>query len=275
MARLTESARKNRTLPPIRPDARAERRYQAAIARLVREMSDSYFFWLRAQYRKTAPLIAMDAGKDSADMLRDRLEELGRQWADRFAGEAARIANWFARDTYRANTRVWQAQLRKAGFTVSLTPPEGHADAMAARIAENVSLIKSIQTEYHTQVEGMVLRSYLAGRDLESVSEGLQKRYGVSERRAALIARDQNNKATAHLNSLRQSDLGLYRAVWVHSSAGRHPRPTHVAAGRERREFDTRVGIDFGDGFGSVRPGEAINCRCVSRTIIPDIGRNS
>ena len=32
-------------------------------------------------------------------------------------------------------------------------------------------------------------------------------------------------------------------------------------------------GIDFGDGFGASLPGTPVNCRCVSRTIIPAIGR--
>ena len=34
-----------------------------------------------------------------------------------------------------------------------------------------------------------------------------------------------------------------------------------------------QVGIDFGDGFGFVLPGGAINCRCGCRTLIPSLGR--
>jgi hypothetical protein len=140
-------------------------------------------------------------------------------------------------------------------------------------VPENVALIRSIQQQYHTDIEGIVSRNFLKGRDLASMADEIKAKSGVSARKAALIARDQSNKATAQMNSARQKDLDLPWATWVHSSGAKEPRHNHVRAGREQWVFNTQQGIDFGDGFGYVLPGEAIYCNCTARTIIPALGR--
>ncbi|MDB5605134.1 MAG: phage head morphosis protein [Bradyrhizobium sp.] len=100
---------------------------------------------------------------------------------------------------------------------------------MAATVGQQVSLIKSIPSQYFTDVEGLVMRSVQTGRDLGQLTKDLQEQFGVTCRRAAFIARDQNNKATASMTRARQDELGITQAIWVHSGAGKHPRPTHVA----------------------------------------------
>lgn len=82
-------------------------------------------------------------------------------------------------------------------------------NALQATIAENVGLIRSIPEKYFTEVEGLVMRSVARGRDLSYLTDELQKRYGITRRRAAFIARDQNNKATSVVQSARQQALGI------------------------------------------------------------------
>jgi uncharacterized protein with gpF-like domain len=91
----------------------------------------------------------------------------------------------------------------------------------------------------------------------------------VTKRRAALISRDQNNKATAVITRVRQQELGVAEAIWVHSTAGKTPRPTHVKAGRERVRYAIAEGWYDPHEKKNVWPGELINCRCVSRAVIP------
>ena len=88
---------------------------------------------------------------------------------------------------------------------------------------ENVSLIKSIASQFHTQVEGMVMRSVTEGRDLSALTKDLQKRFGVTKDRAAFIALDQNNKATSAIQRERQTALGIEEGIWMHSHAGKVP----------------------------------------------------
>ena len=98
-------------------------------------------------------------------------------------------------------------------------------NALQATITENVGLIRSIPERYFTEVEGLVMRSVARGRDLSYLTDELQKRYGITRRRAALIARDQNNKATSVMQAARQKSLGITQGIWRHSHAGKEPRP--------------------------------------------------
>ena len=112
-------------------------------------------------------------------------------------------------------------------------------------------------------------QSVANGRDLAHLTEQITKRTGVTKRRAALIARDQNNKATSVLTRTRMIENGVTKARWQHSAGGKTPRPEHVKASRDRMVFDLSKGHDFDNGEGTVWPGTAINCRCVAIPIIP------
>jgi uncharacterized protein with gpF-like domain len=143
----------------------------------------------------------------------------------------------------------------------------GMQDAMNATIKENVALIKSIPQQYFLEVEGIVMRGFTKGRDLQLITEELQKRYGITSRRAANIARDQSNKLTATTEQARRVELGLFEAEWIHSGGGKEPRQSHVKAGKEKRRFDVCEGCLIDGEY--ILPGEKINCRCGSRVILP------
>lgn len=247
-------------------------------------MQRSYLWWLNARYRDALeanveadrlPDLAEDAAPGGkARALFAELKRLQKHWNAYFDQLATRLATQTVDALYRGNVNAWKGQMRKAGFTVDLQLTPSQRLILDAKVQENVSLIRSIPEQFHKDVEGIVLRSFTAGRDLYTMAAKIKERGDVTTRRAALIARDQSNKATAQMNAARQRELGLTYAVWKHSSAGKEPRHDHVRAGREGWIFDTQKGIDFGeDKMGAVLPGEAINCRCVSRTIIPAIGR--
>ena len=67
-------------------------------------------------------------------------------------------------------------------------------DIMRATIGQQVSLIKSIPSQYFTNIESLVMRSVQTGRDLEQLTTDLQEQFGVTRRRAAFIARDQTTR---------------------------------------------------------------------------------
>jgi uncharacterized protein with gpF-like domain len=247
-------------------------------------MLDSYLWWLSSRYREAVesnaaagrvPDLAQDASPKSAQQrLLAELSRLQTYWQKHFEQLANKLVRRWAGASYKDNANAWKAQARRAGFTVDMRLTPAQATVLDTAVANNVALIKSIPAQFATDVQGIVSRSFVAGRDLATMADELRKRGGVTVDRAALIARDQSNKLTADMNSARQRELGLQWAVWKHSSAGKEPRPNHVKAGREEWIFDTQIGIDFGDKFGHVLPGQAINCRCGSRTLIPAIGRN-
>jgi len=262
---------KRKTARAVTPNLGVERAYKRAMEKLIDEMSNSFEYWLAAAYKANPPRmeVAMDA-LPSAELSK-KVRDLGRRWIKKFDDMAAAIAQKFTESGRKATDSSFQQALKDAGFAVEFKVTPVMRDAMNATIAENVSLIKSIPSQYFTKIEGDVSRGFLAGRDLEAIASELRGTGESTVKRAALIARDQSNKLTAHMNSARQNELGIRYAYWKHSTVDKDPRVNHLRATRDKWIFDTQVGIDFGDSFGFVLPGVAINCRCGSRSIIPAI----
>lgn len=111
------------------------------------------------------------------------------------------------------------------------------------------------------------MRGFATGRDLSYITDELVKQTGICRRRAATISRDQSNKLSAVVTQARRVELGLFEAEWVHSHGGKTPRASHVKAGKDRLRFDVREGALI-DGE-HILPGILVNCRCVSKTILP------
>lgn len=246
-----------------------EARYRKQLKRLVDDMHASYEYWLTAAYRKEPPRMAevVEQAQDASPTgyVTRVLAELGKRWILRFEENAPKIADSYVRDMFKASDSAFMQALRDAGFTVAfkLTPPV--RDALNASIGANIALIQSIPEQYATQIEGAVMRSYSAGRDLQTMVKDIQAVYPTTAKRAILIARDQSNKANAVVNRARQMELGITDAIWMHSHGGKEPRPDHVAA--NGKQYKIAQGCLISGKY--IQPGEEINCRCTSRPILP------
>jgi len=257
---------KSKVLRPVHPNAGLQAWYRRRLLALVDEMHDSYLYWLKAAYAANPPAIAQDELPSAA--LQRALKRLVKRWRKNFATAADELAVYFMTKIEKRSRATLMKILRDGGWTVELNITPALRDVIRASVIENVALIKSIPEQFHTQVEGLVMRSVTAGRDLAPLTKALQKQFGVTRRRAELIARDQNNKATAAITRARYVDLGLTEAIWLHSGGGKQKRPTHVANSGKR--FDVVKG--WFDPDPKVRrfihPGELINCRCVCRPVV-------
>lgn len=204
-----------------------------------------------------------------ANVLRRAVRKLARRWQKRFNEAAHGLASWFAISNRRRSTEQLRRILRDGGWSVELRLSQAQRDILQATVHENVSLIRSIPQQYFTQVEGMVMRSVQSGRDLHQLTKDLQREFGVTKRRAVLIARDQNQKTTAMLHRTQQLELGIAKAIWVHSHAGKTFRRTHIA--NDGKEYDVKKGWYDPDPRVRryIQPGFLINCKCFSRSIIP------
>lgn len=199
-----------------------------------------------------------------SDGLQAALRRLFRYWFARLESIAPEIAGNFLSRSMSHTDKAFQAAMREAGFTVRFRHTESTRQALDIALGGNVGLIRSIGQQYLNRVESTVWRSVNSGYDVAQLSKELRKDFGVSERRAAFIARDQTNKAKATIEKARRLELGITEAIWLHSHAGKTPRPSHVAADGKR--FKVEEGM-FLDGKW-VQPGEEINCRCSSRAVI-------
>lgn len=252
------------SLPVVRGNAGINAWYRRQLDHAVAEMHKSFVYWLTAEYKANGlALDAADGGR--ATNLRDAVSKLGRRWQKVFDKLAETLPKRFADRILQHSDSALANGLRAKGFTVKFKMSAPMNDAYRAVIGENVSLIKSIASQHLTEVEGMVMRSVARGRDLGGLTADLRKRYDITKKRAAFIARDQSNKATSVMQAARQKALGITTGTWRHSHAGKVPRPSHVKA--NGKTFEIAKGM-YLDGEW-VMPGELPNCRCGWTPILP------
>lgn len=267
-----------RTLNPTMPPASIEKKYFDRLMKLIRRMNTNVTNELKAAYGESeaAIVVASDA---SMTPLYKRIRELLRKWRSIFVREAAPCAEWFANAIRRYTARGLAQQFKKLkdaglGFNLEFSyVSQQERRVLKAIVTENVNLIKSIADQYLTEVEGIVLRSIQNGNDMGEMTELLSARYGISERRAAMIARDQTAKATENLSRTRLLDYGVTKGIWMHTSAGKTYRDTHVGE-MNGKEYDLAEGLYDPDEKVQrhIHPAELVNCRCVCKPIIPRVG---
>jgi SPP1 gp7 family putative phage head morphogenesis protein len=137
-------------------------------------------------------------------------------------------------------------------------------------IHQNVDLIKSLQTQSLSDLQGIVLRGFQQGTRPTDISAQLRARYGVQKRRANLIARDQVGKLNGQLTQLRQKSAGVESYIWRTSldervrgdPDGLYPNAVPSHFDREGKEFRWDSPPDGG------HPGEDFQCRCTAEPVI-------
>lgn len=261
---------KTTTLKPVRPNAGIAQAYESALLSRLDLMHKSILYWIKAQWKANTPVLASDERYGSiyegsaANALNLQIARLTRRWKRNFDQGAKELATWFGTKACNRSQAEMKRILKDAGFSVEFKFTPAARDAYAAVINENVGLIRNIPEQYLADIQGAVMRSVAAGRDLGSLTKELEARYGMTRRRAATIARDQNGKATAVIERVRQIELGITTAVWKHSRGGKHPRASHLAF--DGKEYDVIKGAHIDDEW--IFPGQKINCRCVSMSKI-------
>ena len=273
---LRAPSRKAVRISPVRASAAESAWFRNQLLSLIYSMHNSVMFWVKAGWRDTGMAedlkitqggIAMD--KSPAGVLQDVMNKLGKQWLKTFDMAAPKIADGFAKKVLRHTDGSFASALRKSGFSVKFQTTKAVRDALDAETFNNVSLIKSIPQKYLNDVQGKVMRSITGGRSMKELTSDLEEVYGLTHKRAALIARDQNNKATAVVHKTRQKEVGINRAVWIHTSASVHPREEHEAWGDEEKTYDIEQGMWSEVDQEYVWPGTPINCGCTSMSVVP------
>jgi SPP1 gp7 family putative phage head morphogenesis protein len=248
-----------------------EAAYRKKLQTLVAEMHTSFEYWIKAEYHRNPPRVAVlveqaqDAAPAPAPMMSKLLKQLGKRWIKKFEDAAPGIAEAYLKGMFKVTDSAFRRALKDAGLSVEFTMTAPVRDAFNASLQENVGLISSLPMQHYAKIEGIVMRSYSTGRDLETMVKELKEVYPFTQKRAELIARDQSNKANAVVQRTRQMELGITEAIWMHSHAGKNPRPTHVAANGKKYKIAEGCLIDG----KYILPGEEINCRCTSRSVLP------
>lgn len=264
---LSASAIRGKALRPLHPNVGDAAAYARKLESLIEAMHKSILWWVSAKYKaKEDDIVAQDESPAAA--LDRVMKRLSWYWKKRFADASQELAKYFAQNSVDRTTQTLRNILKDAGIVVEFKLTPELVTVMQAVVKANVSLIKSIQSQHFTAIEGMVMRSVQQGGDYGGLAKDLEKQYGITKRRARFIASDQNRKAASVVQKVRQTEAGIVDAEWLHSHGQAHPRPEHL------NEFDGKR-YKVAEGMWSevdkryVWPGTPPGCACVAKPVIP------
>jgi len=220
-----------------KPDVAAGISYNVELQRLVRAVTRDINANLMPTVRNLAPEYQRDSASDVTDsalvmdswvdVLTNALRALRIRWSSpQFQALANDVARRFVTSANNSNRRRTERDMGIDIFSDSTTISE----YVQASIADNVRLIQSIPEQYLTQVESIVMTNVRGGGRPSSIAKSLQQQFGVTERRAKMIARDQTAKVNGQLNAKRQQDVGFEYFIWTTSNDERvRDRHQHIA----------------------------------------------
>jgi SPP1 gp7 family putative phage head morphogenesis protein len=174
---------------------------------------------------------------------------------------AVRMSEWQADELGRQVQKVTKVNLYDGS-----TGLEQHLDLF---VTDNVSLIKSIPADQLADVKGVITRGARAGKHHTEVAAEIAAKFGVSRKRAALIASDQIGKLNGELNQIRQQGLGVRRYRWS-SVQDQRVRERHKVLNGSIQEWAVPPIVDT-QTMERGHPGQPIRCRCVAIPIVDDV----
>jgi len=207
---------------------------------------------------------ATDAAATSA--FKKVMEKLDQKWSDVFRGFAKSTSKEFVDKSDEHATATTRWSLSTAGIEQPRAAyNENIANTLTASQDFNNTLIAGIQEDVHEKIYTAVMLS-LTSPDPEKqgqsgIEAALREIGGFAKNRAKLIAQDQTSKLYSSLSDQRMEENGVDEFEWMHSSAGKVPRHTHVEKdGMIFKLNDPRLWE--GPKADQGPPGWAIRCRC-------------
>lgn len=252
-------------LKPVKPSAAIISDYQRRLDKMVRDMQASGKYWVNYWYRQFNPNLIDLQNQIPSKKINPLIVGLGIYWLKKFNDFANKYSPKYADKVADYTDITLKNNLKSAGHNVNLQNNRTRQDIVSSIIDENVSLIKSIPSKYFDAISFIVNQGYQNGKDEDYIAEELQKRYGITKRRAKMIASDQTHKATAALNRFRQLELGIKEAEWLYTYRSKTERLDHVRA--NGKKFDIEEGCLISGEY--IQPGQLINCKCLSKPLLP------
>jgi SPP1 gp7 family putative phage head morphogenesis protein len=151
---------------------------------------------------------------------------------------------------------------------VSIRKEVGGHEAIDKFRQANLDRITSLTDSGIEELRDLLEDAEIKSMRVEDLADLIEEKLGVSESKAALLARDQTLKLNAALTQKRQTQSGIEKYEWSTSDDER-VRPAHADLdGQEFYWSDPPVTNDDGDENA---PGEDYQCRCVAIPILPDL----
>lgn len=242
------------TLPPIQERLVGYRQYVKVLRAMLKALRNYAFDDLLRDYAADRML------RDAPTRTFRSFEELAAYLA-RVAAEAVQPILDLEAQVHTRN--FIDVAKRTLGVDLSaVVSGEQIGDYIETAAARNASLIKSLSDDTVKRIQQAVLSNSLEGRAVSALRSQLVEEFGIADRRADLIARDQTAKLNSDLNRIRQTEAGIDSYEWS-TSHDERVRPLH-------RQLDGRT-YKWGEpteAEGGAAPGQPVRCRCVSRGVV-------
>jgi uncharacterized protein with gpF-like domain len=273
MAFQASKTRQKRARKPVAegktltPNAAVEAWYRGQLRALCAAMVDDYRAELKdaIEHPDAERFFGLDAATD--DLFKRVLNRLRRKWNDVFKGAAAKLSTDFVDkvDTV-SKTSSWFSMSAMGIEEPRVRYTDSVRQTIDATKEYNFTLITNISEEVHEKVYSAVMLSLTSPdpeqQGVSGITNALREIGKFSEKRIELIA-----KLYSSLNIQRLQDNDVEHFRWMHSSAGKVPRQTHLDRdGVIYRVDDPRLWE--GPKADQGPPGWAINCRCRMRPLI-------
>ena len=269
---MAQRTSNNLRLRAVKPSPGLREAYAKKLKSLIRRMASDIAGRIEKLYKTEEPKIAVDAKagqKLPAKKLQKMLDDLRKKWEVEVFDFAEPTANWFVTKASGYVDRAQNSAIKDAGipgFDIRFDKGTISQDAFEALVSQNVSLIKSIGTKYLDDVEGSVMRAVTAGRDVAGLKKDLSERFGITNRRAEFIARDQCNKAIEGLARANDLETGVEEGIWIHVPGKKTSRETHREM--DGKKFDLSKGMYDRSEGRYVMPGELPGCQCTYQPVL-------
>lgn len=263
------AAPRSRKPKAAKPSAQTGIEYNVELQRIVKALHSDINRTLLPVIKNIAPeyqrdnapiVIALDSW---VDILTSALQTLRDRWTNtQFQSLANDMARRFVRSADDANTK--RLNIDVYGDSQELT------NHLQAATANSVQLITSIPQQHLNQVESIVFANVRAGGRPSTIAAQLQKQFGITQRRAKMIARDQTSKINSELSRIRQTSAGFPYFEWVDSDDER-VRDRHQYLADHVTQYGKGVyrwdDLPLSDSGEPIAPGMDYQCRCIARPV--------
>lgn len=248
-------------LPPINGSLNQEQAYLKICSSMLRQLAA----FTREQILPLAEaeIAAEKRNRITVDIDADIFNQL-IQYAARLQRVASNSVNRILDLEGKKHTKTFVATAKKAlGIDLAaVVTEEDLAGLLASAATRNASLIKSIGDDTIKRISQTVISAVLNGTPATELRKTLAADFGLSLKRAKVIARDQIAKLNSDLNRFRHKQAGIEKYTW-RTSADERVRPRHMGLEGKIYAYGEPTGAENG-----LSPGQPIMCRCIAQAIV-------
>ena len=249
-------------LPEIHVRLASEREYYSALLKVVNGLF---------AHTRDSIIPAYIAEQESIRREQAITRDVDRSWFTNLTRIAAAlvgiadstVANILNLESQRHTSRFMADVKRVIGVDVGAIIRDEDLDGYL-RTATSMStmLIRNMAEDTIKRIETAVYTNAIQGNSVKTLREDLQKQFGISKRRAQLIARDQMGKFNGNLTKIRQQQAGVTHYFFT-TSHDERVRPLHKSLDGVKYKWGEPTGAE-----GGLPPGQSVMCRCWAKGIV-------